>query len=75
MKTIVLAVLAVTLGMSGTVFAQAETPVIDQPHAVVYGTSVPGPFWASMSHENVTEGLLGRFLPFESGYASMQSPC
>ena len=33
MKTIVLAVLAVTFGMSGTVFAQSETPVIDQRQA------------------------------------------
>lgn len=33
MKTIVLAVVAMTFGMSGTVFAQAETPVVDQRQA------------------------------------------
>lgn len=33
MKTMVLAIVALTLGVSGMVFAQAETPGIDQRHA------------------------------------------
>ncbi len=33
MKTMVLAVAALTVGMSGMAFAQAETPVIDQRQA------------------------------------------
>jgi hypothetical protein len=58
----------------GDAYAKAEqTPVINQPHCVIYGTSVPGPFWAAMTHENVTDGLLGRFLPFESDYVDMQN--
>lgn len=48
---------------------------INQPHCVVYGTSVPGAFWDSLTSENVTEGLLGRMMAFESpGYVDMRPP-
>ncbi|MBS0207529.1 MAG: DUF3987 domain-containing protein [Planctomycetes bacterium] len=39
---------------------------IVQPHACVYGTSTPGKFWESLNTDNVTEGLVGRFMVFES---------
>ena len=42
---------------------------ISQPHACVYGTSTPDVFWSSLSAENVREGLVGRFLVFDTkGY-------
>jgi hypothetical protein len=48
-----------------------NTP-IDQPHCVIYGTSVSGPFWNSLTQENVSEGLVGRFMVFEADYADSQ---
>jgi len=42
---------------------------INQPHLCVYGTSTPHIFWESLTAENVTEGLVGRFLVFDApGY-------
>lgn len=43
-----------------------KAKVIDQPHAVVYGTAVSNGFWQSLTIENVTEGLLGRFMVFDA---------
>lgn len=40
---------------------------IYQPHAVVYGTSTPESFWGSLCSDNVSDGLVGRFLVFDSG--------
>lgn len=53
-----------------------RTPKINQPHPVIYGTSVPAGFWESLTAENITDGLLGRMLPFESaaGYVDPQTP-
>lgn len=53
-----------------------KTQKIDQPHPVVYGTAVPEGFWEALTAENVTDGLLGRMLPFESakGYVDPQTP-
>jgi hypothetical protein len=53
-----------------------KNPCIDQPHPVIYGTSVPESFWHSLTAENVTDGLLGRMLPIEStaGYVDPQTP-
>lgn len=39
---------------------------IFQPHAVVYGTSTPESFWGSLTSDNVSDGLVGRFLVFDS---------
>ncbi|MBC7854563.1 MAG: hypothetical protein IAF94_14115, partial [Pirellulaceae bacterium] len=35
------------------------------PHAVLLGTSTPARFWESLTSENVTDGLIGRFTVFE----------
>lgn len=44
---------------------------IDQPHACIYGTSTPEMFWQSLTATNVREGLVGRFLVFDSsGYVA-----
>lgn len=53
-----------------------KTKRINQPHACVYGTSVPSAFWDNLTSENVSEGLLGRLLTFEatSGYVPISSP-
>lgn len=53
-----------------------KVKTIYQPHACVYGTSVPGKFWDSLSTDNVTEGLVGRFMVFESslGYVYPTTP-
>lgn len=53
-----------------------KVQTIDQPHPVVYGTSVPASFWESLTVDNVSDGLLGRMLPFESesGYVDPSTP-
>jgi len=45
---------------------QKQTVIVNQPHACVYGTAVPGGFWRSLTEDNVSEGLLGRMFVFES---------
>lgn len=45
---------------------QKQIPMIDQPHACIYGTAVPDGFWESLTIENVSKGFLGRLLVFES---------
>jgi hypothetical protein len=39
---------------------------LEYPHCVVYGTSIPDGFWTSLSKENLSNGLIGRFLVFEN---------
>jgi hypothetical protein len=53
-----------------------QTPTIDQPHACIYGTAVPRGFWESLTDENVSEGLLGRMMVFETStrYVDMSLP-
>lgn len=53
-----------------------KTKRINQPHACIYGTSVPGGFWESLSSENIADGLLGRLMVFEArtAYVAMQEP-
>lgn len=61
----------------GDAYADAKkVPKVNQPHPCLYGTSVPEKFWESLTSENVTDGLLGRMLPFESseGYVDPQQP-
>ena len=41
-------------------------PVIDQPNACLYGTTVPESFYQSMTTENITDGFLSRLLVFTS---------
>lgn len=47
---------------------------INQPHAVVHGSATPEKFWANLSTDNVSEGLLGRCLIFEAEYVPFQEP-
>lgn len=42
-----------------------RTKSIEEPHAVVYGSSVADGFWNNLTAENITDGLLGRMLPIE----------
>lgn len=61
----------------GDAYAEAKkTKRINQPHACVYGTSVPAQFWDSLTAENVSEGLLGRLMAFEAaaGYVPIAKP-
>jgi hypothetical protein len=61
----------------GDAYADAKkTKKINQPHPCLYGTSVPEKFWESLTAENVTDGLLGRMMPFESfaGYVDPKEP-
>lgn len=39
---------------------------LSYPHCVVYGTSVPDGFWESLTPDDLTKGLIGRFLVFEN---------
>ena len=52
-----------------------KVKVLEYPHCVVYGTSVPDGFWESLSKQNLSDGLIGRFLVFEnSEYVDYQDP-
>jgi hypothetical protein len=45
------------------------------PHCCIYGTNVPEGFWEALSKENLSDGLIGRFLVFESPeYVDYQEP-
>lgn len=45
------------------------------PHCVVYGSSVPDGFWESLTKQNLSDGLIGRFLIFENPeYVDYQIP-
>lgn len=49
----------------GKAYADPErNPVIHQPNACVYGTTVPESLWQAMGSESVTNGLLARCLVF-----------
>jgi hypothetical protein len=51
----------------GDAFAELEKNlVIEWPHASIYATTVPSVFYESLTRENLTDGLLSRFLVFES---------
>jgi hypothetical protein len=39
---------------------------VDQPCVVLYGTTVPGSFWESLTPESLSDGFIGRLLVFES---------
>ena len=60
----------------GDAYAKTEqTPEIDQPHPVLYGTCTPDSFWNSLTEDNVANGLLGRMMVFEApDYADKQIP-
>ncbi len=45
-----------------------KTPVVDEPHAVIYGSTTPSTFWQSMTEGNLTSGLMARFLVFCGDY-------
>lgn len=52
-----------------------QTPQVDQPHPVVYGTCTPDGFWLNLTTDNVSNGLLGRMLVFEApGYVDKRRP-
>ncbi len=46
-----------------------KTKTIDQPHAVILGTTTGETLWPNLSTENIEDGLMGRLLIFEGrGY-------
>lgn len=48
-------------------YADAEkNKTIDQPHAVIFGTTVPGSLYEGLTTESLTDGFLSRLLVFES---------
>lgn len=51
----------------GDVYADGRQSSISQPHCVLYGTTVPGSLYASLSHDSLTNGLLSRMFIFEAG--------
>lgn len=60
----------------GDAYADSKkTKRINKPSACVYGTAPPDAFWASLTTENVADGLLGRMMVFESdGKSEMKPP-
>jgi len=53
--------------MVGDAYADSKkVKTLHYPHCVVYGTSVPATFWESLTTSNVSEGLVGRMLVFDS---------
>lgn len=48
-------------------YADAERQeVVEQPNLCIYGTTVPGSLWDSITTDQIEGGLLSRFLVFES---------
>ncbi|MCX7422706.1 MAG: bifunctional DNA primase/polymerase [Planctomycetia bacterium] len=41
---------------------------IDRPNCCVLGTGIPDGFWENLTAENLSNGLVGRFMLFEGGY-------
>ncbi len=51
----------------GKAYADPEkNPIIHQPNACVYGTTVPDSLWAALGSESVTDGFLARCLIFQT---------
>jgi hypothetical protein len=54
---------------------RAKVKTLNYPHLVLHGTAVPQDFWESMTVKNLTGGLIGRCLVFESTkYVRYQQP-
>jgi len=52
-----------------------KVKTLEYPHCVVYGSSVPDGFWESLTKQNLSDGLIGRFLVFEEPeYVNYQNP-
>jgi hypothetical protein len=52
----------------GDAYADAKrNKVLHQPHACVYGTTVPQSLFEGLTTENVTDGFLSRVMIFEAG--------
>ena len=45
---------------------RTKVKTLQYPHCVVYGTGVPDSFWDNLGKNNIADGLLGRFLIFDS---------
>ncbi len=45
---------------------RSKVKTLAYPHLVLYGSSVPGMFWGSLTKDNLTGGLIGRCLIFEA---------
>ncbi len=50
----------------GDAYADGRQKQIPQPHAVLFGTTVPESLYAGLSEDSVTNGLMGRMLIFEA---------
>jgi hypothetical protein len=50
----------------GKVFANADRTDIDQPNVGLYGTTVPGKFYQSLTSDEVDDGFLPRMLIFRT---------
>lgn len=51
----------------GDAYADSKrNTAIDQPHAVLYGTTVPGHLYESLTAESISDGFMSRLLIFES---------
>jgi hypothetical protein len=54
---------------------RSKVKVLNYPHLVLHGTAVPQDFWEAMTEKNLTGGLIGRCLVFESpAYVDYQDP-
>ena len=52
-------------------YAEAKKSItLNQPHAVIYGTTTPDDCWQSLTLDQVKDGLAGRLLFFEDQYSA-----
>ncbi len=52
-----------------------KVKTLSYPHCVIFGTSVPDGFWESLTGDNLRDGLVARFMVFESPqYVDYQEP-
>jgi hypothetical protein len=52
--------------ITDAVVDQSRVKTIDQPHCVVYGTTVPKSLFAALTPDSVTDGFMSRLLIFEA---------
>ncbi len=50
----------------GDAYSDCRQKTIAQPHAVLFGTTVPGSLYAALSEDSITNGLMSRLLIFEA---------
>lgn len=55
----------------GKAYAERDTPVIQQPHTVMYGTTTPDAFYGALRGSDATDGVLSRMIVMEVDHGQL----